>query len=143
MATAQGNPLTDIFLSRLDEGGYRVTESRQEVALAVFRQQDHFSVEDICRLLPTVGRATVFRNIKLMLEMNLVCRVVLEDGGVQYQVAERRHHHHLVCTRCGRTTDLLGCDFEDELRAKAKAQGMLLESHRLEVYGRCTECQAA
>lgn len=143
MAKAQPDPLTQAFLDSLEEGGYRVTGSRRAVALAAFRHQDHFTAEDVCRQVPGVGRATVFRNIKLLVDMKLLCRVMLEDGRVHYQVAERRHHHHIICTECGRTSDLLGCDFEEALRARAKAQGLEMNSHRLEVYGRCKECRAA
>ena len=143
MGRAKRGVLKETFAEQLEERGHRVTGPRRAVASAVFSHQDHFTVEDILCQLPRVGRATIFRNVKLMVQMSLLCRVILDDSRVHYQVAERRHHHHIICNECGRTGDLLGCDFEDELRAKAEAQGLVMESHRLEVYGRCRECQAA
>ena len=143
MARVRNDPLTDTFLDRLEDGGYRVTGSRREVALAVFRSRENFSVEDICRELPGVGRATVFRCVKLMVKMNLLCRVNLEGGRVHYTLAERGHHHHVICTQCGMINDLVGCELDKTLQAKARAQGIVMESHRLEVYGRCEDCVAA
>jgi Fe2+ or Zn2+ uptake regulation protein len=130
------HPLVETFVDRLEERGHRVTGARGEVA----RQPGHFTVEAMCHELPGVGRATVYRNIKLMVDMGLVCRVLLEDGSLHYQVSHRSHHHHLICTKCGRSQDLLGCDIDDVLREKATAAGFGMEGHWLDIYGRCREC---
>ena len=57
------------------------------------------------------------------------------------------HHHHLVCTRCGRVSDVvLSAELEHRLTASlddvAGAQGFHAEHHRLDVLGRCADCIA-
>ena len=137
-------PLLDAFIAQLAASDQRVTSPRLHVAQAIARRAGHFTAEEICGALPAVGRATVYRNIKLLTEMGYLCRVLLEDGSLHYQVSHRghHHHHHLVCTSCGVAHDLLGCDMEDLLRARAGDSGFAVSGHWLEVYGLCRDCQA-
>lgn len=138
---SQGHyPLVETFINRLEEQGQRVTAPRTSVAKAIARQHGHFTVEALEEQLPSVGRATIYRNVKLMVDMGLVCRVLLEDGSLHYQVSHRGHHHHLICTDCGTSQDLLGCDLDAVLRQKATEHEFSMEGHWLEVYGRCGEC---
>ena len=87
-----------------------------------------------------MGRATVYRSLKLLVEAGVLCRVLLEDGDLHYQLSHRGHHHHLLCVECGASEDLLGCDIEDLLRQVSSAHEFQLSGHWLEVYGRCREC---
>ena len=95
----------------------------------------------LCDELPQLGRATVYRNVKLMVDLGFVCRVLLSDGSLHYQVSHRGHHHHLICTECGDSTDLIGCGIEQVLGSKAAELDFVAEGHWLEVYGRCSECR--
>ena len=81
--------------------------------------------------------------LNLLVEAGVLCRVLLEDGSLHYQLSHRGHHHHLICTDCGLTQDLLGCDIEGMLDEKAAELGFQTEGHRLEVYGRCYKCVPA
>ncbi len=136
------HPLVEGFIARLEEQGQRVTASRWTVAKAVARQRGHFTAEGLGQELPGVGRATIYRNVKLMVDMGLVCRVLLENGRLHYQVSHRGHHHHLICTECGHSQDLLGCEIEPVLRERAAGHQFSMEGHWLEVYGRCRDCLA-
>ena len=127
-------------MASLEEEGHRLTEARHSVSMAVAAQGGHFTAEALCGQLPGVGRATVYRTIKLMVDLGFVCRVLLSDGSLHYQVSHRGHHHHLICTECGRSKDLLGCDIERVLLSKAAEQGFAAQGHWLEVYGRCSQC---
>jgi Fur family ferric uptake transcriptional regulator len=75
--------------------------------------------------------------------MGVVCRVLLEDGTMHYRVSQRGHHHHLVCTACGKVEDLDQCTITDTMRELAQSTGYDIEGHWLELYGRCAECRAA
>ncbi len=140
MPTRPHHPLVEDFLARLEEKGYRLTGTREEVARAVAQQGSHFTAEALCDALPQVGRATVYRNVKLLVEMDFLCRVLMEDGELHYQVSHKGHHHHLICTHCGQSQDLLNCDVHDLLEQKASEHGFQVEGHALELYGRCRNC---
>ncbi len=99
-----------------------------------------FTVEDICAAAPAVGRATVFRTMKLLQELDLVCRVPLEDGSVRYSVSRSGHHHHLICGECGAVEEFSDQAVDVLIRENAEARGFKLDGHSLELYGRCTRC---
>jgi Fur family ferric uptake transcriptional regulator len=50
------------------------------------------------------------------------------------------HHHHLVCTNCGRVEDFTRCDVTDLVRQLTSATDFQIEGHWLELYGRCRAC---
>ena len=50
------------------------------------------------------------------------------------------HHHHLVCRRCGKTVEI-DPPSEAWLRKVADGHGFTVESHTLEVFGLCSDCQ--
>lgn len=131
------------MLDTLEEQGYRSTSSRRAVAEAVAAQQRHFTAEEIRGQLPEVGRATVYRSLKLLVGSGVLCRVLLEDGTLHYQLSHRGHHHHLLCVDCGASEDLLGCDIEDLLQDLSSAHDFEISGHWLEVYGRCLRCVRA
>jgi Fur family ferric uptake transcriptional regulator len=89
-----------------------------------------------------VGRATVFRTMRLLTELDIVCRVLLEDGSLRYRVSRRGHHHHLVCVSCGNVKDLDECAIADLVRELAAATQYQIEGHWLEFYGRCAACRS-
>jgi Fur family ferric uptake transcriptional regulator len=112
------------------------------VIAAVLAQSGHFSVEDITRQARAVGRATVFRSMRLLTELDVVCRVLLDDGSLRYRVSRRGHHHHLVCVSCGSVQDLDECAVGDLVRELAAATDYDIEGHWLEFYGRCASCRS-
>ena len=131
----------DLVIERLELRGHRMTTSRRRVIDAVLAQPGHFTVDDVLRRVRRVGRATVFRTMKLLLDLNIVCRVLLDDGTLHYRVSTGRHHHHLVCTDCGRVEDFSQCDVESLVRDLQKATQYEVQAHWLEVYGRCQSCR--
>lgn len=128
---------------RLLRGGRRLTSSRREVLAAVAAAGDYFTADDILRAVPRAGRATVFRTLRLLLDQDLVCRVVLEDGSTRYRLSASGHHHHLVCNGCGRVEDFRGCDVSGLIGDLVAATDFEIEGHWLEVYGRCGRCRSA
>ncbi len=127
---------------KLEARGYIVTASRRAVIAAILAQAGHFTVEDLLSRCRDAGRATVFRTIRLLTELGVVCRVLLEDGSKHYMVSERGHHHHLVCTGCGEVRDLDQCAITGAIRDLSEATGYDVEGHWLELYGRCALCRA-
>ena len=132
--------VVDDMVAQLGALGHRDTEPRRLVIGAVAAQDRPFTAEELCVSLPGVGRATVYRCLRLLVETDLVCRVLLEDHELRYQLSHQGHHHHLLCAECGASEDLEGCDAEDILREAAAAAGFRMSGHLLEVYGRCGEC---
>ena len=133
--------LADQLQEALGEQGYRTTSPRRAVLQAVAGQERHFTAEQLREQLPEVGRATVYRSLRLLVDSGALCRVLLEDGTLHYQLSHHGHHHHLLCVECGSSQDLLGCDIEEQLHEVSAAHSFQLSGHWLEVYGLCQDCQ--
>jgi Fur family ferric uptake transcriptional regulator len=134
----------DSLSRRLEALGHRITPARVGVIAAVLAQSGHFSVHDILRRARNVGRATVFRTMRLLTDLDIVCRVLLEDGSLHYRVSRHahHHHHHVVCVSCDNVQVLDDCAVGDSVRDLAAATGYEIEGHWLEFYGRCGECRS-
>ena len=136
----RSSSLATKLLETLEERGHRSTSPRRAVVNAIAGQNKHFTAEELREQLPGVGRATIYRSLRLLVESGVLCRVLLEEGDLHYQLSHRGHHHHLLCVECGSSQDLLGCDIEDLLQTVSSAHEFQLSGHWLEVYGRCHDC---
>jgi Fur family ferric uptake transcriptional regulator len=126
---------------RLATAGHRLTGPRREVLEAIRRLPAPFTVEELAAETPTAGRATVFRTVKLLQEAGLVCRLVLEDGGVRYELSRGGHHHHLICRSCGSVAEFSDPGLDALIEQNADAAAFALGAHSLELYGLCAKCR--
>ena len=136
----RSSSLATQLLATLEERGHRSTSPRRAVVNTIAGQNKHFTAEELREQLPGVGRATIYRSLRLLVEAGVLCRVLLEEGDLHYQLSHRGHHHHLLCVECGSSEDLLGCDIEDLLQTVSAAHQFQLSGHWLEVYGKCHDC---
>ena len=124
----------------LEDGGYRRTRSRRRVVEALERKRDGFTTEEVCAELPDVGRATVYRTVRLLVEAGAICRLALPDGGSRYSLSRVEHHHHTLCIRCGAVGEFRNVAIERLLRAVGETMPGEIVGHRIELYMRCQEC---
>jgi Fe2+ or Zn2+ uptake regulation protein len=136
----RSSSLATQLLETLEERGHRTTSPRRAVVNAIAGQNKHFTAEELRGQLPDVGRATIYRSLRLLVDSGVLCRVLLEEGDLHYQLSHQGHHHHLLCVECGSSQDLLGCDIEDLLQTVSSAHKFQLSGHWLEVYGKCHDC---
>ncbi len=131
----------------LGRTGHRITEPRRAVARLIAERDGHFSaaelVEDARHRRMGIGRATVFRALDLFASLELVERVDLPGGDHAYVACEPVHHHHAICTSCGRSIDVADEGLAALLAKVGRHAGFRVTTHRLELFGICAACQAA
>ncbi len=128
------------LISGLRNQGHKITLPRQLVLERLATDQN-FTAEGLVQELTSVGRATVYRTLKLLLNEGLICRVVLDDGSISYRLSGPGHHHHLVCVSCHATEDIAECDIEGLIEGIRKNARYSVLGHRIEVYGFCPTCR--
>jgi Fur family ferric uptake transcriptional regulator len=129
------------LLDDLRDQGFKITSPRHLVIQSVAGKEENFTAEALATELAPIGRATVYRTLKLLLEQGLICRVVLSDGSVCYRPSHQAHHHHLVCVSCGATEDVHLTDVEAVIDGVREATDYEIVGHRIEVYGFCPSCK--
>ena len=128
------------LINALEDKGFRVTSPRRRVAESIEVQDEAFTAEDLCETLPGVGRATVYRTIKLLVDAGALCKLAMPDGAPKYSLAKMGHHHHTVCVRCGAVGDFRDSTVERMLRSLNKEIDGEIVGHRMEVYVTCSAC---
>ena len=129
------------LLRAIEDLGFRVTDSRRRVATALASRTGGFTAEDVCAELDDVGRATVYRTLKLFQDAEAICKLSLPDGAPRYAVAQGgRHHHHSVCVVCGAVGEFRDSTVERVLRAVAADVEGEIVGHRMEFYVTCPAC---
>jgi len=132
----------------------RWTAPREAILDLVSRTSKHMSAKEIYaalyRMYPGIGLTTVYRTLDLLVRMGLINKFSFGDGASRYEYkfeGKKGHHHHLVCSGCGRIIDY--SDFlEEELELVGRTERHLSEKynfkvlgHNIEFYGLCERCQ--
>ena len=140
MSSAQP-PIVDA----LERRGLRLTRPRRHVAELLERRAGTFTAADILddagRRAAPIGRATVFRALDLFTELGLLERIDLPTGEHAYVACEPAHHHHLVCSVCGRQTEVDDAGVDAIVGEMERRTGYRIDRHRLELFGTCPDCQ--
>ncbi len=125
--------------------GYKLTPQRLAVIKIISNTHDHLTpgaiFERVKQEYPSIGLVTIYRVLDILTKLELLCRVHTEDRCSSYLI--RRpvgHHHHIICTECGKVADFNDCDLGRLQRTIAKATGFKIRGHLLEFDGLCHEC---
>lgn len=97
---------------------------------------------DIDNRLTAVGRSTIYRSLEQLEELGLVQRVDVGGDSVGFErVDPTRHHHHIVCQRCGRVVAFEDPRLEKAIGALANRPDFNVYSHEVTLKGECASCE--
>jgi len=138
--------LVEVHLRRIDQ---RYTAGRRAVVGLLASSGRPMSISDITGAIPDIPRSSAYRHLADLQSAGVVRRLAARDEFARFELAEdlTHHHHHLLCSMCGRVIDVTPSpDFErtvasmvDEL---TRQQGFHATSHALDVIGHCSSCQS-
>ncbi|NOY13869.1 MAG: transcriptional repressor [Deltaproteobacteria bacterium] len=136
------------FNDYLNRKGLKTTSQRMIILETFLESDSHYSTEDLYLKLraeyPKIGYATVHRTLKLFAECGIAAERNFGDGQTRFEPIDAEgHHDHLVCTECGLIIEFEEPQIEELQKTAAAAHKFTIESHRLELYGRCAACVAA
>ncbi|MBI5597187.1 MAG: transcriptional repressor [Elusimicrobia bacterium] len=133
-----------VFADRLASRGLRLTAQRAQVLDFLLSAQSHVSLDEILKALrgSGLGRATVFRTLRVLQDSGLVSRVTGPQGTPRFEVElDRPHHDHLICTSCGNIVEVRWPELEKIQHRVCQAAGFSPQWHRHEIFGRCKDCR--
>jgi Fur family transcriptional regulator, ferric uptake regulator len=136
------------FLETIRDRGLRVTRARLSLFDQIFTQHGHIDAEELlaaARLRGlAISRATVYRNLDLLVDCGLVRKHRLGHRRFLYEhVHAGQDHDHLVCSDCGRVVEFVSPGIAALQTEICRAHGFLPSHHTLQITGLCTVCAAA
>lgn len=136
--------MSDDLRQVLEARGYRVTAARRVILDTLTGSGGHVTADELTDLVRRhatgIGRMTVYRTLDLLCGLGLLRPVYQGTGAAHYILMEDGHHHHLVCTGCGRVIEFGECALGDLPERIADRFGFRVEGHLLELFGVCEDC---
>jgi Fur family ferric uptake transcriptional regulator len=137
-----------VFREYLRDRGLKYTDERQTILRAVMHNDEHFEAEQILLGLrqrsARVGKATVYRTLKLLVGCGIVKEVHFSNKLVHYEHTYGQDpHDHLVCRRCGRIIEFDASEVVRLRTAIAASRRFHALSHRFSILGLCEACVRA
>jgi Fur family transcriptional regulator, ferric uptake regulator len=133
------------FREILAARGGRWTRPRARVLEVFIKDLRPLTPGDVRRRVGRkVNQASVYRNIKRLVEESVLVAVDHTPAGERYELSEayRGHHEHLICRDCGQVEDLEECLLGDVSRQVLKRSGFRIDRHELRFFGQCQSCAA-
>ena len=135
-----------IFEEHVAACGFRMTRQRGLILDIFLKKEGHLSPEELYGLVKakdrTVGRATVYRMLRLMKEADLARQVDLGDGLTRYEHKYgHAHHDHLICLGCGKAIEVVDAEIEALQEKLARKHGYALTGHQMDLFGLCPACR--
>ncbi|NJM32893.1 MAG: transcriptional repressor [Limnobacter sp.] len=119
----------------------RLTRQRQAIWQVIADAGRPLSPQEVLALahvqMPNLGIATVYRNLKALMQSGEVRSVELPGISPRFEVLSQGHHHHFQCTSCERVFDVPACPGN---LADLAPKGFVVEAHSITLYGRCNDC---
>jgi Fur family ferric uptake transcriptional regulator len=138
--------LLDTSLHRLEtfvlKQNLNRSEARAKILEVIVKESRHFSTQDLLDRLqsryPEVGRATVYRNLPILVESGLIVEGPTDaDGQIHYELADDEHHDHIMCLDCKRIFEFHDDSIEARQASISKKMGFTVKEHRHVVYAAC------
>jgi Fur family ferric uptake transcriptional regulator len=137
--------MTQAWDKELRARGYRVTPQRQLV-LAAVTKLEHATPEeiwaDVQQTASGVNISTIYRALELLEQLGLVTHTHLGHGAPSYHLAAEAEHVHLVCSGCGRITEVPPGAVAPLVSALDENYGFQTDVGHLTVFGRCESCRS-
>ena len=137
---------TEHALTGLADAGYRRGGARQELVTLMGEQACALSALEIEEALAQgerrVSRASIYRILEELEEINVVQRVDIGAGITRYEPMRhgRGHHHHLVCEHCGRLEPFADEGLERAIKRLSERVPLEVSEHEVLLRGACTSC---
>lgn len=133
-------------LARLRAIDQRYTTGRRQLVEAYAASDRPLTVPEVvaARSIPP---SSAYRNVMVLVEAGVLARVQGSDDHSRFELAEPfgAHHHHLICSDCGRVQDIaaprpLEDAVENASKRIARSTGFRVQGHRIDLLGTCADC---
>ena len=127
----------------LKETGLRVTRKRALIMDII--QKGHLSADEIFlqarKKEPHLNLSTVYRTLQKLKAQGLVEEIHLDDSHHRYELKPAGEHYHLVCSSCGRVTEVYYPLLRSLQRSARETAGFDIAEAEVRLSGMCARCR--
>ena len=131
----------------LSDNNVSITNPRILVLEALLDNKSPITVDELLTKLENqVAKSTLYRVLSDLKKINILQEFTnLENQSVVELLLDTdSHHHHLFCSDCGEIIDVemaneFGEKLSKEIKRIEKKFNFIIEDHRLELFGKCTD----
>ncbi len=145
--TSEPRELHETVEERLHRVGQRYTPNRRALVDALLGARGPVSIGDLLVGRRALPQSSAYRNLAVLEDAGVIRRVITDDDFARFELDEglTQHHHHLVCSHCGRVEDVaipmnVERSIGRSLDRLATGAGFASVGHRLDLIGRCRSC---
>lgn len=134
---------TDEIIRAMSAQGLRITEQRRSLANLFADAEGYLAPKDVYeymeKMYPGLSFDTVYRNLRVLHEMDVLEQFVFEDG-IRFKVhcGGHEHHHHMICLSCERTIPVEYCPMPQLANIPEQFE---VVRHKFEIFGYCKDCR--
>src|SRR5260221_1917872 len=132
-------------LDAMRDAGYKLTGPRLTILEVLDESGGHITsaelLSEVERCDPSIGRASVFRTLDLMIKLGIIWTSVQGGSTIHYMLMPGGHHHHIICTGCDKLIEFEDCRLGALIATLEREHNVHVEGHLLELYGLCEECR--
>ena len=122
----------------------RNTLQKQLVLNAVREMRKHVSAEEVYEYLhekyPSIGRATVYRNLGTLAEEKEILKIHTPSGADLFDFSLHKHFH-IKCVRCGKVSDVEMKKIPDLIPEISESYGFECRDYSIFFEGLCKDCK--
>ncbi len=119
---------------------------QKQLILAILKESDlPMSINEIYSKvvdkLPKIAKSTIYRNIDILFNQNLIDKYHLTDNEVYYRIKSNKdeHRHFVICDNCKKVFNLPSCPIH-EIETTMEEEGFIIKKHQIEITGICKDC---
>jgi len=121
------------------------SRQREEIIKVIKNSYNHPTAEEVYMTVkakdPAVSRSTVYRNLGMLVESNIIKQISMKVGADRYDYI-RNPHNHAMCIKCGNIFDFEYSFEYEELKKIIKEQtGVEISTDGIALEGICDSCK--
>jgi Fe2+ or Zn2+ uptake regulation protein len=124
----------------LKENNFKATPKRVEVLSYLAKRKKPVGVDTLCDKFKATNKTTIYRMLEAFVEANILSKHDLGHGHYDYEFSPEKHHHHLVCSKCGQIEEVDLCDGLGKKALMQSSKFAETTGHMVTVFGKCKKC---
>lgn len=130
----------EVLKDEINKGGNRLTKQREVILDYLHSVTCHPTAEtvhaEVKQIIPDISLATVYRNLKYLVENGFILQINTNDGKSRYD-GNSQYHFHFICKSCGKVYDIW--QVSKKIAADVKFLGQV-DTIECNAYGICKQC---